>query len=198
MLGLLSLASYYSGSGYGSSYGSGYSSYSSYSPYSYSSSSSFDVDDLEEVFEALAPFMGIIIIVAIVAGIIGLVVGILTIVSQWKVFTKAGRKGWECLIPYHSTFVLYDMSNVNPAFILILLFGGLVPVVGSFAVLIASIILAFYVNIKLAQSFGRSAGFGVGLALLGWIFWPILGLGKSEYQGTFYTSQSHDKAPATK
>ena len=194
MLGLLSLASYYSGSGYGSSY----SSYSSPYSYSYSSSSTPDFSDIEELLEYLAPVMGIIITVAIVAGIIGLVVGILTIVSQWKVFTKAGRKGWECLIPYHSTFIIYDMSNVNPAFILILLFGSLVPVIGSFAVLIASIVLAFYVNIKLAQSFGRSVGFGVGLALLGWIFWPILGLGKSEYQGTFYTSQPHDKPQTVK
>lgn len=190
MLGLLSLASYYSGSGYGSSY----NSYSYSSPYSYSSSSSIDPD---EILQVLAPFMGIITIVAIIVGIISLVLGILMIVSQWKVFTKAGRKGWECLIPYHSSFIIYDMSNVNPAFLLLIILAPLVPFIGTLVASISAIVLAFYVNIKLAQSFGRSAGFGIGLALLGWIFWPILGLGKSEYQGTFYTSQSHDnKAPA--
>ena len=183
---LLNLASYKST--YGSGYGSGYSSYSS--PRYYSSSSSSSIDP-EEIFEVLGPLTGVIIVVAIIVGIISLILAILQIVAEWKVFVKAGRKGWECLVPCHSTFELLDMSNINPIFILVFLFGTIIPLVGTIAVYV----LIFYLYIKLAKSFGRSAGFGVGLVLLPFIFWPILGLGKSQYQGTYFTSQEQNKAP---
>jgi hypothetical protein len=35
----------------------------------------------------------------------------------------------------------------------------------------------------LAKSFGKGVGFGIGLALLGIIFFPILGFGSAQYQG---------------
>jgi hypothetical protein len=35
----------------------------------------------------------------------------------------------------------------------------------------------------MAKSFGKGVGFGIGLALLGIIFWPILGFGSAQYQG---------------
>jgi hypothetical protein len=35
----------------------------------------------------------------------------------------------------------------------------------------------------LAKSFGKGVGFGLGLAFLGIIFFPILGFGSAQYQG---------------
>jgi hypothetical protein len=37
--------------------------------------------------------------------------------------------------------------------------------------------------IDLAKSFGKGAGFGIGLILLSFIFFPILGFGSAQYQG---------------
>ena len=59
----------------------------------------------------------------------------------------------------------------KPVWWLILL---LVPLVG--------IVIVFIVFISLARSFGKGAGFGVGLAVLGFIFFPILGFGDARYQ----------------
>jgi hypothetical protein len=42
---------------------------------------------------------------------------------------------------------------------------------------------AIILCIDLAKSFGKGAGFGIGLALLGVIFLPILGFGSAQYQG---------------
>jgi hypothetical protein len=39
----------------------------------------------------------------------------------------------------------------------------------------------FIVSIDIAKAFGRGTGFGVGLALLGFIFFPILGFGDAKY-----------------
>jgi hypothetical protein len=33
-----------------------------------------------------------------------------------------------------------------------------------------------------ARNFGKGAGFGIGLALLGFIFFPILGFGDAQYR----------------
>ena len=182
---LQTLATRYSSSSYGSGYGSGYGS--SYRSYSSSSSS-----DLEDILEGMGALSGVMIVFMIIFAIIALVLGIIVIVAQWKVFTKAGRKGWECLIPYHSNFELLDMSNINPVFILLMIFAPIIPFVGTIAVFVIEI----YLCIKLAQSFGKGTGFGIGLALLGFVFWPMLGFGKAQYQGTYYTSQDHTPANA--
>ena len=48
---------------------------------------------------------------------------------------------------------------------------------------IVNFIVAIVLCIDTAKSFGKGAGFGIGLALLGVIFWPILGFGSAQYQG---------------
>ena len=37
--------------------------------------------------------------------------------------------------------------------------------------------------VDLAKSFGKGGGFAAGLILLGFIFFPILAFGSSQYQG---------------
>jgi hypothetical protein len=44
-------------------------------------------------------------------------------------------------------------------------------------------IICIILCIDLAKSFGKGAGFGIGLLLLGVIFFPILGFGSAQYQG---------------
>lgn len=41
--------------------------------------------------------------------------------------------------------------------------------------------LAILVSLDIAKRFGKSAGFGIGLALLGFIFYLILGFGDARY-----------------
>jgi hypothetical protein len=95
---------------------------------------------------------------------------VLIIASLWKVFTKAGEPGWACLIPIYNTYILCKIAG-KPGWWVILF---LVPIV--------SIVIAFIVCIAVAERFGKGAGFGVGLALLGFIFFPILAFGDAQYQ----------------
>ena len=44
-------------------------------------------------------------------------------------------------------------------------------------------IILIILSIDIAKSFGKGAGFGLGMAFLGFIFWPILGFGSAQYQG---------------
>ena len=56
-------------------------------------------------------------------------------------------------------------------------------VVDSVAIHLVNFIVAIILCIDLAKSFGKGAGFGIGIALLGVIFLPILGFGSAHYQG---------------
>jgi hypothetical protein len=43
--------------------------------------------------------------------------------------------------------------------------------------------IAFIVAIEIAKAFGKGTGFGLALALLGFVFYPILGFGDASYKG---------------
>ena len=103
--------------------------------------------------------------------IVGLLVGLLMIVAMWKVFAKAGQPGWASLIPIYNLYIWCKIVGRPWWWILLML----IPIV--------NFIVAIVLSIDLAKSFGKGAGFGIGLALLGIIFWPILGFGSAQYQG---------------
>jgi hypothetical protein len=42
-------------------------------------------------------------------GIIYLAIVILLIVSAWKVYIKAGKPGWACIIPIYNIIVLLEI-----------------------------------------------------------------------------------------
>jgi len=104
-------------------------------------------------------------------GLISLAIFVLMIASMWVVFTKAGKPGWACLIPIYNIIVLLDIVG-RPWWWLLLL---LVPLV--------NIIIGILLCLDLAKSFGKGAGFGIGLLLLGFIFYPLLAFGDATYQG---------------
>jgi Family of unknown function (DUF5684) len=100
-----------------------------------------------------------------------LLIALLVIVAMWKVFTKAGRPGWAAIIPIYNMYVWCKIVG-RPGWWVILM---LIPLV--------NIIVGIVVCIDMAKSFGKGAGFGIGIALLGIIFLPILGFGSAQYQG---------------
>jgi hypothetical protein len=106
-----------------------------------------------------------------VFGIIWLAVVVLCIAGFWKVFTKAGHPGWAAIIPIYNVYILTKIAGRPGWWVLLFL----VPVV--------SFVIAILIGIDVAKAFGKGAGFGVGLALLAPIFYPVLGFGAATYQG---------------
>ena len=103
--------------------------------------------------------------------IVGLLIALLLIVAMWKVFTKAGQPGWASIIPIYNLYIWCKIVGRPGWWILLML----IPFV--------NIIVGIILCIDMAKSFGKGAGFGIGLALLGVIFIPILGFGSAQYQG---------------
>ncbi len=100
-----------------------------------------------------------------------LIVCLTVLAGVWKVFTKAGQPGWGVLVPIYNAYLMTRIAQ-RPAWWLILMF---VPVV--------NIIAAVVLSMDIAKHFGKGVGFGVGLAFLGPIFYPILGFGCAQYDG---------------
>ena len=46
-----------------------------------------------------------------------------------------------------------------------------------------NVIVILEISIDVAKVFGQGLGFGLGLWLLSFVFWPLLGFGDYEYQG---------------
>jgi hypothetical protein len=94
---------------------------------------------------------------------------VIMIVSQWVIFTKAGEPGWAAIVPFYNVYVLCRIAG-KPGWWLILF---LIPIV--------SLIISLLVCLGLAENFGKGPGFGIGLWLLGFIFFPMLAFGSAEY-----------------
>ena len=104
--------------------------------------------------------------------LIYLAVIVLMVASLWKIFTKAGKPGWACIVPIYNILVILEIAG-KPAWWIVLWL--LVPV--------ANIIVPIIAWVEVAKRFGKSTGFAVGLILLPIIFMPILGLGSAVYCG---------------
>ncbi len=96
---------------------------------------------------------------------------ILVIIAKWRVFEKAGQPGWASIIPYFNFIIMLKIVGKNIWWVLWLF----VP--------IANVVVYIWVTNLLAKRFGQNEGFTLGLLLLPFIFYPILGFGNARFQG---------------
>lgn len=90
---------------------------------------------------------------------------------MWKIFAKAGKPGWACLVPFYNLIVLLEIVG-RPLWWIVML---LIPFV--------NLVFVFIIAIDLAKSFGKGTGFAMGLIFLSPIFYLILGFGSARYHG---------------
>lgn len=103
--------------------------------------------------------------------LIFLAISLLAIIAEWKMFEKAGKPGWAILIPIYNTIVLLEIVGKPWWWIFLFLIPGI------------NLIIAIIVMNALSKSFGKGAGFTLGLIFLSIIFILILGFGSDEYIG---------------
>jgi len=105
-----------------------------------------------------------------VVALLVLAICILSIAGFWKTFVKAGKPGWGIIIPIYNIILLLQIAG-RPWWWIFLMF---IPLV--------NFVIAIIVAIDVAKNFGKDVVFGLGLAFLGFIFYPILGFGDAQYQ----------------
>ena len=120
---------------------------------------------------------------------------LLMTIAQWKLFTKAGEKGWKALIPFYSIFVSQHLIGMRHIwFILDIIFWTIEVILeliegtplwierAFFSIAIIVTIISEIIHImKLCYCYTKSELFGIGLFVLPPLFSLILAFGKSEY-----------------
>ncbi len=141
--------------------------YSSYNYGTYPSDYAASSAAVATLGAALMVYMVIIIAIAVVQ-----------IIAMWKLYSKAGEKGWKSIIPIYNMVILFKISGLSPWLIFVYL-AAVIPFIGWVAPIVMNAVLAY----KLAKSFGKDGGWAVGIYFLAPIFYMILAFGKSEYVG---------------
>lgn len=111
-------------------------------------------------------------IIAIVLLVV-LSIKIFLIICNWKIFKKAGKEGWEAIIPIYNKWVFFEITGLNGWFVLL----NFIPIIGN---LIYGLLLVV-ANFKLTQSFKKPSMFTLGLIFIPFVFYPILAFGKDSY-----------------
>ena len=105
-----------------------------------------------------------------IVSIIYLAVMVFYVVCSWKIYVKAGKPGWACIVPIYNIIVYLDIVN-RPLWWIVLMF---IPVV--------NIVVMILMLMDFAVAFGKSKGWGIGMLLiLGFIGVPILAFGDASY-----------------
>ena len=123
------------------------------------------------------------------------------VIFLWKIFEKAGEKGWKAIIPIYNVYILFKICwNTKTFWILIAMIGItiIIPITStlienvspmiatlSIIVVVVSYLVMFIIHIKLifklGSSFNKGASFCLGLLLLYIIFLGILAFDDSKY-----------------
>ena len=119
--------------------------------------------------------------------LLGVIVGVflfalvaLAAAGMWATFSKAGIDGWKSLIPIYNVVLWLQIAN-KPAWWLLLL---LCPIV--------NVVFMILVTLEIAKRFGRGPGFGIGLAFLPFVFYPILGWGAAQFEDALMVAPDAD------
>lgn len=145
---------------------------------------------------ALGGTVGVIAGMATTMVIVGLVFYILLVIAQWRMFKKAGEKGWKAIIPIYNAYIYMKIIGLSfwkwfaALFVseIALQIGananiGFLSTIGGIAVLVIMIALSVLTARNTAKAFGKGTGFAIGLFFFPNIFQLILGFGSAEYQG---------------
>ncbi len=145
---------------------------------------------------ALGGTFGVLAGMATTMFIVAIVFYILLVIAQWRMFTKAGEKGWKSIIPIYNAYIYMKIIGLSfwkwfaALFVseLLLQIGvnanlGFFSAIGGIAAFVLTIVLAVLTARNTAKAFGKGTGFAVGLFFLPNIFQLIIGFGASEYKG---------------
>lgn len=131
-------------------------------------------------YDAAAGVLGGFIIIFLIIGLIALAVGIIQTIAFWKIFKKAGKGGWEAIIPFYGNWVLMEIAGLNWWWFLLLFAPLLFSVFGlAWIGYLANIFALFNCYYNLAKKFNKGTGFAVCLTIFTPICAPILGFSKN-------------------
>lgn len=135
--------------------------------------------------EGLLAGLGVAAIIGVVIlGILVLAVLALVIVSNCKIFKKAGEDWWKAIIPLYNSWIETKITGL--AWWWFLIFAGLSALLSSVPkgnpiIAVGLVLTSFNYNYNLAKKFGKTNGFAVLNTFLPIVGLPILAFGSAKY-----------------
>jgi len=113
---------------------------------------------------------------------------ILSLVGIWTLFEKAGRKGWEAIVPVYNIYIMVKLTGRPTWWVLLLL----IPVV--------NFVIWMGLAIDFAKSYGKFSFMShLGTIVVPFLVFPFWGLNKdTKYLGQSATTAFRKKHPYTK
>jgi len=108
---------------------------------------------------------------------------IICLVAQWKLFQKAGRKGWEILIPFYNEWVLFKITGLNWWYFVISIVAGLLVYTKNLVIILLILAVEYYIIFARYYNIAKKAKQNpilYGLLAIFVPYVPILVLGLSK------------------
>ena len=115
-----------------------------------------------------------------------LVLGILVtgIIANWKMFKKAGKGGWECIVPFYGYWVLTEIAGLEWWWFLLAISNSILSVfeIDGLSEIsnLASLFASFNIYYNIARKFNKEKGISVLAGIFSLIFIYIFGFSKNE------------------
>lgn len=109
---------------------------------------------------------------------------VLIIVANWKMYKKAGKNGWECIIPVYGYWVLAEIAGLNWWWFLLAICDSIVSLLGldqlETVANLVSLFAGFNIYYNIAKRFNKSNGVSICAGIFSFIFIFIFGFSKNE------------------
>lgn len=108
---------------------------------------------------------------------------VIIIIGLWKLFVKAGKNGWEAIIPFYNYYVLCEVAGLEWYWFIALIGNYIMSILSDFSTFfnsisiigdIATILAAISVYYNLSKKLHKDTGFVVAGVLTHYIFGPIV------------------------
>ncbi len=125
------------------------------------------------------------IVFFMIAWLVGALVGLIAIISMWKLYEKAGKPGWAAIVPVYNVIIMLEIVG-RPLWWIFLFF---IP--------LANFVAAIILMLDFAKAYGKSVGYGVLMLFFPVIMYPVLAFSKStQYVGPVAAEYLAPTAPA--
>lgn len=120
--------------------------------------------------------------------VFGILMLIFLLACFWRIFEKAGRKGWESLVPFWGPVLFYSIAKTHWLWLCVVILCNIIIRTldnsSSLGMLLCSIIpfaVQTYAFFNLARAFGKGIILSVFLSLFWIILLPVVAFDGSEY-----------------
>ena len=110
-----------------------------------------------------------------------LLILVLEIIGRWKLFKKAGKNGWEAIVPFYSSYVYVEISGLNWWYFLLVIANSFTVIVEDLQILAypVSLIGIFFCNYNISKKLHKDTLFAVLMTLFPFIMLPLIGFSKN-------------------